>query len=37
MAMCIIKNDYICRTLSFGVTQDLTRRQKELIEKYKNL
>ncbi len=37
MAMCIIKNDYICRSLSFGVTQDLTRRQKELIEKYKNL
>ncbi len=37
MAMCIIKNDFICRSLSFGVTQDLTRRQKELIEKYRNL
>ncbi len=37
MAMCIIKNDYICRSLSFGITQDLTRRQKELLEKYKNL
>jgi len=37
MAMCIIKNDFVCKSLSFGITQDLTRRQKELIEKYKNL
>lgn len=37
MAMCIIKNDYLCRRLSFSVTKDLTKRQTELIEKYKTL
>ncbi len=37
MAMCIIKNDFICKSLSFGVTRDLSRRQQELIEKYRNL
>jgi predicted phosphoadenosine phosphosulfate sulfurtransferase len=37
MAMCIIKNDFLCKSLSFGVTKDLTIRQKELLEKYKNL
>lgn len=37
MAMCIIKNDYLCRRLNFGITKDLTKRQTELLEKYKNL
>ena len=37
MAMCIIKNDYICKGLSFSITKDLTKRQQELLEKYKNL
>lgn len=37
MAMCIIKNDYICKGLSFSITKDLTAKQKELIERYKNL
>ncbi len=37
MAMCIIKNDYLCRRLSFGITKDLTKRQNELLEKYKNI
>ena len=37
MALCIIKNDYICKSLSFGVTRDLTLRQQELMEKYRNL
>lgn len=37
MAMCIIKNDYICKGLSFTITKDLTKRQQELMEKYKNL
>ncbi|MHB8292107.1 MAG: DUF3440 domain-containing protein [bacterium] len=37
MAMCIIKNDYICKSLSFSITKDLTVRQNQLIEKYKNL
>lgn len=37
MAMCIIKNDYVCKGLSFSITKDLTRRQQELIERYGNL
>ena len=37
MAMCIIKNDFVCKSLSFGITRDLSRRQRELIEKYKKL
>jgi len=37
MAMCIIKNDYICKGLSFSITKDLTLRQKKIVEKYKNL
>lgn len=37
MAMCIIKNDYVCKGLSFSITKDLTKRQKEIMEKYKNL
>lgn len=35
MAMCIIKNDFICKGLSFSITKDLTVRQQELKEKYK--
>lgn len=37
MAMCIIKNDYICKGLSFSITKDLTKRQQEILERYKNL
>lgn len=37
MAMAIIKNDYVCKSLSFSITKELTIRQKKLIEKYKNL
>lgn len=37
MAMCIIKNDYVCKSLCFSITKDLTLRQKEIMEKYKNL
>lgn len=37
MAMCIIKNDYTCKGLSFSITKDLTKRQQELLERYKNL
>lgn len=37
MAMCIIKNDYLCRRLSFSITKDLSARQTELVEKYKTL
>lgn len=37
MAMCIIKNDFVCKGLSFSITKDLTVRQKAIIEKYKDL
>ncbi len=37
MAMCIIKNDYVCKGLSFSITKDLTKRQQEIMEKYKSL
>jgi predicted phosphoadenosine phosphosulfate sulfurtransferase len=37
MAMAIIKNDYICKSLSFSITKDLTVRQHNLMEKYKNI
>lgn len=37
MAMCIIKNDYTCKSLSFGMTKDLTVRQKAIMGKYKNI
>ena len=37
MAMCIIKNDYTCKSLSFGMSKDLTVRQKAIMEKYKNI
>lgn len=37
LAMCIIKNDFVCKSLSFSITKNMTIRQKELINKYKNL
>ena len=37
MCMCIIKNDYICKSLSFAPTKDLVLRQKKMMEKYKRL
>lgn len=37
MCMCIIKNDYVCKGLSFSMTKDLTIRQKKIMEKYKNI
>lgn len=37
MCMCIIKNDYICKGLSFSMTKDLTIRQQKIMEKYKNI
>jgi predicted phosphoadenosine phosphosulfate sulfurtransferase len=37
MCMCIIKNDYLCKGLSFGMTKDLTLRQQTIKEKYKNI
>jgi len=37
MCMCIIKNDFICKGLSFGITKDLTLRQKAIMDKYKRV
>ena len=37
MAMCILKNDHLCKGLSFAQTKNQVERQKQLIEKYRNL
>ncbi len=37
MAMCILKNDHLCKGLSFGQTKHQAERQKQLIEKYRDL
>jgi predicted phosphoadenosine phosphosulfate sulfurtransferase len=37
MAMCILKNDHLCKGLSFTQTQHQVERQRQLIEKYRNI
>ena len=37
MAVCILKNDHLCKYMGFSQTQKQNQRQKELMEKYKNL
>ena len=37
MAMCIIKNDIVCKGLSFQMTKDMMRRKEELLAKYKDI
>lgn len=37
MAICILKNDHLCKHMGFAQTQKQSGRQKELIEKYKRL
>ncbi len=37
MAVCILKNDHLCKYMGFSQTQKQNLRQKELIEKYRNL
>jgi predicted phosphoadenosine phosphosulfate sulfurtransferase len=37
MAMCILKNDYLCKGLSFAQTKNQIERQRQLLEKYKNI
>lgn len=37
MAICILKNDHLCKSLSFTQTKNQIERVKALIEKYKNL
>lgn len=37
MCMCIIKNDVLCKSLSFSQTKEQINKQKTILEKYKNL
>ena len=37
MAVCILKNDHLCKYMGFAQTKKQTIREKELIEKYRNL
>ena len=37
MCMCVIKNDFLCKGLSFQATKDLTVRQQKIMEKYKSI
>ena len=37
MAICILKNDHLCKHMGFAQTKKQTMRERELIEKYKNL
>ena len=37
MAICILKNDYLCKGLSFTQTKNQAERMNKLIEKYKNI
>lgn len=37
MAICILKNDHLCKYMGFAQTRKQSIRQKELIEKYRNL
>lgn len=37
MAICILKNDHLCKYMGFAQTKKQSERERELIEKYKNL
>lgn len=37
MAICILKNDHLCKGLSFAQTKEQAERQKQLIEKYRGI
>jgi len=37
MCMCIIKNDWVCKSLSFSITKDMREKRARVLEKYKNL
>lgn len=37
MCVCILKNDQLCKSLSFGQTKEQFSRMKILLDKYKNL
>lgn len=37
MAICILKNDHLCKGLSFTQTKEQAERQRQLIEKYRGI
>lgn len=37
MAICILKNDHMCKTISFSQTKNQQERMKQLLVKYKNI
>lgn len=37
MAICILKNDHLCKSLSFSQTLEQAKRQKDLVKKYRRL
>lgn len=37
IAICILKNDHMCKTISFSQTKQQQERMKELLKKYKNI
>jgi predicted phosphoadenosine phosphosulfate sulfurtransferase len=37
MAICILKNDHLCKGLSFTQTKNQTERMKQLVKKYRNI
>ena len=37
MAICILKNDYLCKGLSFAQTKYQSEKMRLLIDKYKNI
>ena len=37
MAMCIIKNDFVCKSLSFSITKEMQKKRKAVLEKYRSL
>lgn len=37
MCVCILKNDYYCKYMGFGITKAAAERRKKTMEKYRNL
>lgn len=37
MCVCILKNDYYCKYMGFGLTKEAIERRKKTLERYKNL
>ena len=37
MAVCILKNDHLCKHMGFAQTKKQSEREKELLNKYRNL